>query len=164
MGLDMYLYADYYLSGWEHTQDHKKGQVAQALAPVGLTTENLAEGSPHAMISVCVAYWRKANAIHSWLVANVQDDVDDCNRYYVSPDKLLELRTVAQAAAESYDAGDREQAEKILTPKSGFFFGSVDVDESYRDDLQLTIEQIDEIVANPSLDPKKCMLYYQASW
>ena len=41
---------------------------------------------------VKVAYWRKANAIHGWFVDNIQDGVDDQNEYYVSKEKLEELK------------------------------------------------------------------------
>jgi hypothetical protein len=43
-----------------------------------------------------VAYWRKANAIHKWFVANVQDGVDECQEAYVEREQLQELLEICE--------------------------------------------------------------------
>lgn len=43
-------------------------------------------------IETQVAYWRKANAIHRWLVNAVQDGEDDCGEYDIDIDTIKELR------------------------------------------------------------------------
>ena len=43
-----------------------------------------------------VAYWRKANAIHSWFVNNVQNGKDDCEEYEVSEGQLHELYDICK--------------------------------------------------------------------
>lgn len=43
-----------------------------------------------------VGYWRKANQIHNWFVENVQNGVDDCERYEVSEDDLQKLLTICK--------------------------------------------------------------------
>lgn len=43
-------------------------------------------------VSKCVGYWRKANAIHGWIVRNIANGVDDCKKVYMSKSDLLLLR------------------------------------------------------------------------
>jgi wyosine [tRNA(Phe)-imidazoG37] synthetase (radical SAM superfamily) len=96
------------------------------------------------------AYWRKANAIHGWFVDNVQDGVDECQESYVSYEQLQELKKLCLEVIETKDASK-------LQPRSGFFFGSTEVDEYYMEDLKRTVEMLDKL--DPDAD-----YYYQASW
>lgn len=49
-----------------------------------------------------VAYWRKANSIHNWFVQNVQEDVDDCDMYEVTKDKLEELLNLVKGVVDIF--------------------------------------------------------------
>jgi hypothetical protein len=157
MGLDMYLKAEKFVSsyGWEPpeeraTFDHLDEAVG--ISPV--------EGTPHLSVSVAVAYWRKANQIHNWFVQNVQDGVDNCQRFYVDREQLQELRDLSRQAMEAYDAGDKQRCAELLPPAAGFFFGSTEVDEYYRQDLEDTVKQLDNALQLPDgFD-----FYYQSSW
>lgn len=87
------------------------------------------------------AYWRKANAIHNWFVKNVQGGVDDCHDYPVTAEQLLELRNKCAAILEG---ANREEHD--IVPVDGFFFGSTSDDQAYREDLEDTVRQIDEVL------------------
>ncbi len=108
---------------------------------------------------MCVAYWRKANAVHNWFVTNVQGGVDECQKSYVSREQIEELIAATQEALDAYNAGDAKKAEDVLTPTSGFFFGSTEVDDYYKQDLESTIEQL-----KPLLEVQGVDFAYQASW
>lgn len=43
-----------------------------------------------------VAYWRKANAIHSWFVENCQGGVDECQETYIKKEQLEELLDICE--------------------------------------------------------------------
>ena len=85
MGLDMYLTAEMYVSEFNE-RDKAVEEAIKQNVPFGL-----GEFRPK-NITFELAYWRKANAIHGWFVKNVQEGNDDCGNYYVSPDKLKELK------------------------------------------------------------------------
>ena len=85
-----------------------------------------------------VGYWRKANHIHAWFVDNIQNGVDNCATYCVSPEALEELRKKCVEVLEK-----PELASEILPSRSGFFFGNTEYDEEYIVDLERTIEIID---------------------
>ena len=104
-----------------------------------------------------VAYWRKANAIHSWFVKNVQDGVDDCRKAFVSRDQLEKLVDLCIDIKNN-----KLNPENSLPTQSGFFFGSTEYDDYYTRDLEYTIDVISSILMNP--DYKHAEFYYRSSW
>lgn len=137
-----------------------------------------------------VAYWRKANAIHAWFVERVQGGEDDC-RYHkeVAKDIIAELRDIcAEVIKKSILAlgdvcnGQRyspetgwediieqgkiiinpEVADELLPTRNGFFFGSIDYDQWYMNDIISTYKQLTKILEET--DFEKDMIYYSSSW
>lgn len=106
-------------------------------------------------IEVTAAYWRKSNQIHKWFVDNVQGGNDDCGNYYVSKDKLKELRETCRQALFAKDPS-------LLPPQAGFFFGSYDIDEWYWEDIKRTIKKLDRLFQLPDFD--QLSFYYNSSW
>jgi hypothetical protein len=104
-----------------------------------------------------VAYWRKANAIHNWIISNV-NAVDDCTPIHVSKMDLVQLRDNCQKVI---DEGTLKTALKLLPPTSGFFFGSTEVDDWYWQDIKDTLEKLNTIIDETSDDQE---FEYHASW
>ena len=75
--------------------------------------------------------------------------------YYVDRSDLIELKSICEKVLE-----DKELANELLPTGRGFFFGSVEYDEWYFDDLEYTVEKIDELMKNENYDFYK----YQSSW
>jgi hypothetical protein len=157
MGLDMYLYAERYVSGYNFQAGSDTSKLYdKALDLFGMERN---EDSPHLEVKFCVGYWRKANAIHNWFVQNVQDGIDECQTSYVEREQLESLRMVADRARNAYELGDSDLAGRILPPTSGFFLGGTAVDDWYADSLTRTIEIIDK-----ALKLDDCSFYYHSSW
>ena len=171
MGLDMYLEARKYVSkydypdGWDSKKLSADYEMISQIAPEGFDEY---AGFGGGNISLTIGYWRKANAIHGWFVENVQDGVDDCGSYYVPREKLVELRDACKSVLlvpAGVNPGDTI-SEVGLVPRSGFFFGSYDIDEWYMEDLKLTINIIDNAL---TLYPQgegdwNISFYYSSSW
>jgi hypothetical protein len=153
IGLDMYLYAERYVPGYIAKE---RAFLDDILNHLNLYVD---KDSPHATVRVNVGYWRKANAIHSWFVDNVQAGIDECQTAYVEPEQLVALRLAASQALTAYKAGNENAAREILTPTAGFFFGSYEVDEYYAEELSRTIDIIDKALKLDSVD-----FYYHSSW
>ena len=139
-------------------------------------------------VSVEVAYWRKANAIHNWFVENCGGGVDECQLMEISKVQLEKLLDTAKKVKEScvlvdgkinngYTFKDGKEvpimidgkyikdpsvAEELLPTTSGFFFGGTDYDEWYLEDIEDTIKQITEILETTDFDNE--YITYQASW
>lgn len=157
MGLDMYLSAEIYVGGWDHNSRTPEGRAEIALYTDIITKLNIprCESSPSLEVTVNVAYWRKANAIHAWFVDKVQGGKDECQKANVSREEL-------QALVDECKAALKDKKADNLPPRSGFFFGSTDVDEYYWSDLADTVKQLEAALAEPGL--KKAEFYYQSSW
>lgn len=160
MGLDMYLYADKYVSrkdydkplgGYEYATNEAFQSIVNALGAEDLIDQEWSGIT----VSLPVGYWRKANAIHHWIVQNCADGVDECQRIYVSRDKAQELLALCILVIER-----PSRAQELLPPSSGFFFGSTDIDEYYIWDLQHTVEILQKVLNSKDIDG----VTYQASW
>jgi len=153
MGLDMGLSASRYLSDYNNADKQKKEELLEMFPElkVYLTEEE----NPIQEVRAIVGYWRKANQIHAWFVENIQEGEDDCKSYYVSREKLQELKNLCRQVLE-----DKSLADKLLPTQSGFFFGSTEYEGYYFDDLEKTIRIIDNALALP----ETWRFEYQSSW
>ena len=171
MGLDMYLTINEYVS--KTTRDELRPDSPKA-NPV---YEQLVNRRPSWVdkdsfqgisISYPAGYWRKANGIHNWFVKNVQDNRDECQRSYVSPQQLRDLRDACEQVLFAHSEDTRPVqtvAEEVgLSPKSGFFFGSQEYDDWYFNDLRKTIRLINRLETSGVFDNAWVDIYYQASW
>lgn len=162
MGLDMYLYLRKYesCSKWSTKDFEKKKKefYPEELKELG---DNIAKNNfmtKHTEYQV--AYWRKANQIHSYFVENCADGEDDCRPVYVGLRKLKELVSLCREVIEN-----PKKAEDILPTQDGFFFGSVEYDECYEQDLEYTVEQLEPIIKFlESPEGKDYDVIYRASW
>lgn len=157
MGLDQYLEARRFVSGYSHSKPEEKELFKAITEAVGMSDKH---DERFATVSVNVAYWRKANQIHNWFVNNVQGGEDDCKTYFVSREKLLELENLCRRVAES---GEPEVAAKLLPTASGFFFGGTDYDEYYFQDVDWTAKRLAELASLPE-GMNGFDFYYSSSW
>lgn len=185
MGLDMYLSARLttYRSFGKPDSEFRQTLV-KAADELGLVGG--ADNIDTIEISREVGYWRKANQIHAWFVANVQEGEDNCRSYSVSREQLQELRDLCQRVLDgselidgsvtngwTYENGVKKPivesgkvirnatlAQQLLPAQSGFFFGSTDYDEWYYEQLQATVEILDRCLALP----EQFSFEYQSSW
>jgi hypothetical protein len=104
-----------------------------------------------------VAYWRKANAIHGWII-NRTNAIDDCTPIALRKQDLYELR---ELCIKVLDSNNKETAEELLPPTTGFFFGSYEVDDWYWEDIKETITKLNDVL-DQSVDD--AMFEYIASW
>jgi hypothetical protein len=149
MGLDMFLTKETYI--------YKKDRhsILDNITIPGIDTSRVTR------IVEEVAYWRKANAIHNWFVANVQGGVDECQKAYVNACDLEELLEVINTIL-----ADRTLAPELLPSTPGFFFGSLEYDEWYWEDIEKTKEVLEKLLNDTDFtnDNWDVSFYYQASW
>lgn len=116
--------------------------------------------------------WRKANHIHNWFVNNIQNGVDDCGIYEVSKEQLEKLLNICKRVIEESDivkSDDGKEyiehcdtAEELLPRTSGFFFGDIEYDSWYLEDIKLTIDIIEKTLK--TTDFEKEIVMYSSSW
>ena len=155
MGLDMYLRANKYISAYEFSGAPSK-EIYQAVVKAIGAEEIASPDTPTATVDVNIGYWRKANHIHAWFVDHCGDGVDEGQEIYVSKENLEAL----EAACNEALAG-KVTAERVLPTRSGFFFGSTEYDESYKQD---TIHTLKVIEAAKKAIAGGFQINYAASW
>jgi len=146
MGLDMYLKGSRYIPSWKEGEKELGEKIAQIVGQEGMAVN---------IVEMEVGYWRKANAVHQWFVKNVQDDVDDCKSYWVPRKKLLELQDVCNQVL-----ADVTLASSLLPTQGGFFFGNLEYDEWYMENLEITLQNIQKALSLP----EEWDIEYQSSW
>lgn len=155
MGLDMYLKAKAFVSGysWEHESEKELyNTIVNAVGGEVLADKD----SPTAEVSITAGYWRKANAIHGWFVRNVQNDEDECKEHYVTREQLIALQEACQDVL-----ANPSKALDILPPTQGFFFGGYEIDDYYWHYLKETEALIGALLKKAD---EKWEFYYRSSW
>ena len=156
MGLDMYLTGKRYLSKYFNEGDEAVAEaIAEKFPELKGKAGRFGDASCVKEIQIEAGYWRKANAIHDWFVKNVQGGEDECRPHYVGREQLEELKALCQEVLDN-----RERAAELLPTASGFFFGNTDYDEWYFQDIETTIQIIDDCLALPA----SWEFEYRSSW
>lgn len=100
-----------------------------------------------------IGYWRKANQIHKWFLGFLREDEEDrCQKIHVRGKDILDLVDLCRQVLK-----DHSKAKELLPTQDGFFFGSTEYDEYYFDDLQDTINMLQDTKPEDEF-------VYQASW
>lgn len=159
MGLDMYLYLGKYESCSRYDknfEERRKGfypEEMQELADFIAENNFMSKTTRYQ-----VAYWRKANQIHSYFVNRCADGEDDCKEVWVSIEALKDLVALCKEVI-----ANPEKAEEELPTQTGFFFGSTEYDEYYIRDLEQTVEMLEPIIKFLE-ENKNYEVSYRASW
>jgi len=183
MGLDMYLYLEHYVGGnYEHR--NVSGEDINITINTETDNEELLHVPLNKVVTIeeSVAYWRKANHIHNWFMNNTDVTIEDVESE-ATLGNLKELLEVCRQVVDYWnqkekieivkkDFLDREYKietvndtslfEELLPTIGGFFFGSIDYDQGYIDDVEYTIG----VIKNELLkDRDEYATYrYYASW
>ena len=168
MGLDMYLYVEKYVSRMDYNRDANgdldasvRQQFTDIVNTLGVSNLIDSDSWTGLTVNVPIGYWRKANAIHNYIVKEFANGVDECQEIGVSRENLATLRDFCNLTIQSYEqTNSTTMAESVLPTTSGFFFGSTEYDEWYFRDLQNTVEIIDRALADEAND----WFIYRASW
>lgn len=150
----MYLYRKTYVQNWNHFKPEQRTEIT-----VKKNGGDHPTIKPNRISYVIeqMGYWRKFNALHKWFVDNVQNGEDDCGYYRVSYEKLEELHDLMQQLKAN--KGKMEFAEANLPTQQGFFFGSTNYDDYYWEDVDRTIEYLDECLRDEHGE-----YFYSSSW
>ena len=175
MGLDMYLNKHTYVKNWSYYSPEeinkitvkKGGKLRKDIKP---------ERISHIVEEV--AYWRKFNALHNWFVNFCGDGNDDCKPIYIRTEQFEELLTLLKTVKEKLDNSKlitkmtnngqvevyecEKEIEDLFPTASVFFFGSTEIDEYYKNDIDSTIEMLEGILSEGSDSVSD--YYYRASW
>lgn len=185
----MYLEKRTYVKRWEHKKDEEQFEVSVKRG--GKPFQDIKLERVKSVVEE-VMYWRKANHIHAWFVDHCGGGNDDMRDIYVSEESLQELLetcekvigasklikgkvydgttwTKEKGTVENWIDGkvieDASVAKELLPTKSGFFFGCIEYDQYYLDEVVRTRDMLKEELQTPKTEGTWWPdYYYIASW
>ena len=152
MGLDMYLKRK--LNVYSFGENNYSINVTKNGEPLPFINPEKVDG-----VLEDVGYWRKFNALHNWFVDNVQDGVDECQTSEVALEQLMELLELLKKVQKYPD-----NAPELLPTTEGFFFGSIEYDDDYFEEVSETIEMLEKLIADDEKYDEYFEYFYRASW
>jgi hypothetical protein len=189
MGLDMYLYKKSYVKNWDHMKNENKHKVT-----VKMGGKNRPDIKSERITYIVeeVAYWRKFNALHGWIVKNCADGVDECQEIHLGVEEIEQLLSTLKKVSgiikvskkkkknvvvgwnaegdimEEIDVFDCDKKiVSLLAPTEGFFFGSTDIDNYFKEDVEDSIKIFEGVMDEINKNKENGIYfdyYYQASW
>lgn len=182
MGLDMYLSKKTYVKRWSHNEPENQFDVS--VKKGGVTYPNV-KPERISYVTEEVMYWRKANQIHGWFVNNTSEITPDV-QYRLERSDLEDLLKVCKEVLEILNTAPKtktqvvggwkggeeymvdvevyDNTEKILEllpPTQGFFFGSGEIDDWYKQQIEETITTLEEELSS---EDEYSEYEYYASW
>ena len=173
MGLDMYLYASRYQSkvSWRENKDNLEYPQELKELEKDIEERNFLSATTRYQIE----YWRKFNALHNYIVKHYANGEDDCQEIYIGLEEIETMldickkvykdlktcpKTIKEERGYKTETYDSEVAKKLLPPEDGFFFGSLNIDDWYKDDIEYTIKLFEKVLKlNDNFN-----IIYVASW
>lgn len=158
MGLDMFLYIqkEKYISAYQNSDELQYPENI-------LTYITFKDKCIIDIIKYKVGYWRKANAIHNWIVENCAYGEDCAQEIYINIKQLkLLLDTCNQVLL------DHTLASSLLPTKQGFFFDCLDYNEYYYHNIERTIEILNPVIKfmenHKNTEDYDWSVIYHANW
>ena len=153
MGLDQHLYRKTFLWTGDYINEDARDSI---VVTKGGKTHSAIKNDRIKYVVEEVGYWRKANHIHKWFVDNIQSGEDNCGEYYVNKVDLESLRDLCLKVK-----ADPDKAQELLPTQGGFFFGTLDYNEDYFENINLTIEILNNVLES---NDTNFDYFYTSSW
>ena len=164
MGLDMYFYArkSTYksFSKWDEPNSANEVNYPEDLKIFSDYIYDRNFKSVQTETSYQIGYFRKFNALHSYIVKTFANGVDNCQDIILYKEDVEQIKKVLDEVLNAHQ--QVEKAKELLPTQSGFFFGGTDYDEYYFEDVKDAADLMQNILDN--FDFENYQLVYQASW
>lgn len=113
-----------------------------------------------------IAYFRKVNPLHGWILRKTETDPkSNCEYIELNKELLIELsKTLDRIMIKKAEEGIEKAINLgwcIYPTMNGFCFGSTEYDSNYFDDIKYTKNAIDKIISEWDDD---CKYYYYSWW
>lgn len=163
MGLDMYFYARKTtyksFSEWDQNRKVDETNYPKDLKIFSDYIYDRNFKSVETETRYQIGYFRKFNALHSYIVKTFANGVDNCQDIILYKEDVEKIKKVLDDVLE---ANTEEKAKELLPTQSGFYFGGTDYDEFYFEDVKDAADLMQSFLDN--FDFENYQLVYRASW
>ena len=163
MGLDMYFYArkSTYKSFSEWDQNRKVDETNYP-KDLKIFSDYIYDRnfkSVETETRYQIGYFRKFNALHSYIVRTFANGEDNCQDIFLSQEDVVKIKAALDSVLETTT---EERAKEVLPTQSGFYFGSTSYDEDYFEDVREAAALMQNFLDH--FDFGTYELVYRASW
>lgn len=163
MGLDMYFYARKTtyksFSEWDQNRKVDETNYPKDLKIFSDYIYDRNFKSVETETRYQIGYFRKFNALHSYIVRTFANGEDNCQDIFLSQEDVVKIKAALDSVLET---PTEESAKELLPTQSGFFFGGTDYDEFYFEDVKDAADLMQSFLDN--FDFENYQLVYRASW
>ena len=164
MGLDMYFYARKTtyksFSKWDNPDSTNEVNYPEDLKTFSDYIYDRNFKSVQTETIYQIGYFRKFNALHSYIVKTFADGIDNCQDIILYKEDVEQIKKVLDEVLNAHQ--QVEKAKELLPTQSGFFFGGTDYDEYYFEDVKVAADLMQSFLDNFDFD--EYQLIYEASW
>ena len=164
MGLDMYFYAKKTtyksFSKWDKSSKVDETDYPEDLKTFSDYIYDRNFKSVQTETRYQIGYFRKFNALHSYIVKTFANGIDNCQDIILYKEDVEQIKKVLDDVLNAHQ--QVEKAKELLPTQSGFFFGGTDYDEFYFEDVKDAADLMQNFLDNFDFD--KYQLVYQVSW
>jgi hypothetical protein len=150
MSMDLDLYAVTYRDGCEKSSRQQREAFTKILDVVGLDPFTPADSIPHVKVKLHVADWKHAYNIWQWFSNHVQGGESSEAE---TPVDLETLQSLHDVCKKLLVRRNRKEAAAALPLPDNLFRGKAEENEYWREsywpDVELTVEQLGPLLANP---------------
>ena len=190
MGLDMYLSVQFEARAYEQITpeiDVISNEAKDTLEALGIEwgecDPKTGETNPKALavhtdcswftVTMPFVYWRKANAIHDYIIQTHANGVDKCQEIELETEDIVKFTEVLKKVIDTKGDDKEKIYEELLPTAQGFFFGGTEYDEWYIENAKYTLERFESLLTyiREVSDPEKWdsskkvqKIIYRASW
>lgn len=164
MGLDMYFYARKTtyksFSKWDKSSKVDETNYPEDLKTFSDYIYDRNFKSVQIETRYQIGYFRKFNALHSYIVKTFANGVDNCQDIILYKEDVEQIKKVLDDVLNVHQQA--EKAKEILPTQSGYFFGGTDYDEFYFNEVKVAVDLMQNLLDN--FDFESYQLVYRASW
>ena len=164
MGLDMYFFAKKTtyksFSKWDNSDRVDETNYPEDLKTFSDYIYDRNFKSVQTETRYQIGYFRKFNALHSYIVKTFANGIDNCQDIYLYKEDVEQIKKVLDDVLNAHQRV--EKAKEPLPTQSGFFFGGTDYDEYYFEDVKDAADLMQSFLCNFDFDTYE--LVYRASW
>lgn len=163
MGLDMYFYARKTtyksFSEWDQNRKVDKTNYPKDLKIFSDYIYDRNFKSVERNVDYQIGYFRKFNALHSYIVKTFANGIDNCQDIFLDQEAVVKIKAALDSVLET---PTEESAKEALPTQSGFYFGSTSYDEDYFEDVREAAALMQNFLDHFDFDTYA--LVYKASW
>lgn len=149
-------------NGWEVDEEKLDPELASDLELCRKENAELDAEKPASWNAEEYHYWRKFNALHGYIVNTFADGVDECQTIEIGKDGVAKIVSALKKTLRMLKSKKGFDADELpVKPVGGFFFGSTDIDDYYKSNVEDAIKVFSELYESLADDET---VFYEASW